>query len=174
MPALPIPLDVLRTRLKIEVEQDDVDLAVLCIAAGEMIERETGLGLQSLTRTEHRRKFERFIPRVQPMTSVSSVHYKNASNVRTLLPATDWYLDESEPLLAVEFDTSVVPLENTMVEVTYVAGFTVIPQALQQCIVALVGSWYNNPEALQVAQLAEVPLAYKAIIAQYSTQVAFR
>jgi len=174
MPALPIPLDVLRTRLKIEVEQDDVDLAVLCIAAGEMIERETGLGLQSLTRTEHRRKFERFIPRVQPMTSVTSVHYKNAANVRTLLPTTDWYLDESEPLLAVEFDTSVVPLENTMVEVTYVAGFTVIPQALQQCIVALVGSWYNNPEALQVAQLAEVPMSYKAIIAQYSVQVPFR
>jgi hypothetical protein len=110
MPALPIPLDVLRTRLKIEVEQDDVDLAVLCIAAGEMIERETGLGLQSLTRIEHRKKFERFIPRVQPMTSVSSVHYRNAANVRTALPTTDWYLDESEPLLALEFDTSVVPL----------------------------------------------------------------
>jgi hypothetical protein len=61
-----------------------------------------------------------------------------------------------------------------MVEVTYVAGFTVIPQALQQCIVALVGSWYNNPEALQVAQLAEVPMSYKAIIAQYSVQVPFR
>lgn len=174
MPALPIPLDVLRTRLRIEVESDDVDLAVLCVAAGEMIERETGLGLQSLTRTQYIREFGRFVPRVQPMSSVSQVRYTDGNGVRQTLPASDYWVDESEPLLALEFDTAVVPKKNTTIEITYVAGFTTIPQALQQCIVALVGSWYNNPEALQVAQLAEVPLAYKAIIAQYSVQVPFR
>lgn len=174
MPALPIPLDVLRTRLRVEVESDDVDLAALCIAAGEMIERETGLGLQSLTRTQSIARFERFIPRVQPMTSVSQVRYSDANDVRQTLPSTDYWIDDTEPMFALEFDTSIVPRENRTIEVTYVAGFTVIPQALQQCIVALVGSWYNNPEALQVAQLAEVPLAYKAIIAQYSTGVSFR
>lgn len=174
MPALPIPLDVLRTRLKIEVEQDDVDLAVLCIAAGEMIERETGLGLQLKARTAFIRKFDRFIPPIQPLSSITQVTYFDSTNTSQTLPAADYWLDNTEPLYALEFDTSIVPKENTTIQVNYQAGFQVIPQALQQCIVALVGSWYNNPEALQVAQLAEVPLAYKAIIAQYSVQVPFR
>jgi uncharacterized phiE125 gp8 family phage protein len=174
MAALPIPLDVLRTRLRVEVESDDVDLAVLCVAAGEMIERETGLGLQAVSRTQSIREFSRFIPRVQPMSAVTQVRYYDLSGVRQTLSATDYWIDDTEPLYALEFDTTVVAKENTTIEVTYTAGFTTVPQALQQCIVALVGAWYNNPEALQVAQLAEVPLAYKAIIAQYSVQVPFR
>ena len=174
MPALPIPLDVLRTRLRVEVESDDVDLAVLCVAAGEMIERETGLGLQLKARTAYIRKFGRFIPPIQPLSSITQVLYFDSTGTGQTLPATDYWVDNTEPLHALEFDTSVVPKENTTIQIDYQAGFQTIPQALQQCIVALVGSWYNNPEALQVAQLAEVPLAYKAIIAQYSVQVPFR
>lgn len=174
MPALPIPLDVLRTRLKIEVESDDVDLAALCVAAGELIERETGLALSSASRSQKIRRFSRFIPRVQPVTQFTSVTYTDANGAAQTLPAADWWTDETEPVLAIEFDTDAVPKENTLITVNFVAGYTVIPQPLQQCIVALVGSWYNNPEALQVAQLAEVPLAYKYIIQQYSTQVPFR
>lgn len=174
MPALPIPLDVLRTRLRIEVESDDVDLAVLCVAAGEMIEKETGLSLTNGQRITKIRKFARTVLPVNPVTSVTRVDYIDANGVSQQLASTDWWVDESEPLWAVEFDTSVVPKKNTLIEVRYNAGYTLIPQPLQQCIVALVGSWYNNPEALQVAQLAEVPLAYKAIIAQYTTEASFR
>lgn len=174
MPALPIPLDVLRTRLRVEVESDDVDLAALCVAAGELIERETGLALASGSRSQKIRRFTRFIPRVQPVTAFTSVTYVDSAGATQTLPASDWWVDESEPVWAVEFDTSAVPKENTLITVNFTAGYTVIPQPLQQCIVALVGSWYNNPEALQVAQLAEVPLAYKYIIQQYTTEVPFR
>lgn len=174
MPALPIPLDVLRTRLRVEVESDDVDLAALCVAAGELIERETGLALASGSRSQKIRRFTRFIPRVQPVTAFTSVTYVDSAGATQTLPASDWWVDESEPVWAVEFDTTVVPKENTLITVNFTAGYTVIPQPLQQCIVALVGSWYNNPEALQVAQLAEVPLAYKYIIQQYTTEVPFR
>lgn len=174
MPALPIPLDVLRTRLKIEVESDDVDLAALCVAAGELIERETGLALASASRSQKIRKFSRFIPRVQPVTAFTSVTYTDTDGNPQTLPSADWWTDETEPVLALEFDTDAVAKENTLITVNFTAGYTVIPQPLQQCIVALVGSWYNNPEALQVAQLAEVPMSYKYIIQQYSTQVPFR
>ena len=88
MPALPIPLDVLRTRLKIEVESDDVDLAALCVAAGELIERETGLALSSASRSQKIRRFSRFIPRVQPVTQFTSVTYTDANGAaQTLLAA---------------------------------------------------------------------------------------
>ena len=174
MPALPIPLDVLRTRLRIEVESDDVDLAVLCVAAGELIEKETGIALTRANRTEKIRRFSRFVPKVHPVSSFIAVDYINDSGATVPLPSSDWWVDESDSIPAVEFETSVVPKKNTMISVSYDAGYEVIPQPLQQCIVALVGSWYNNPEALQVAQLAEVPLAYKAIIAQYTTEASFR
>lgn len=174
MPAMPIPIDVLRTRLRVETEADDVDLAQLSVAAAEMIERETGLALTAATRTAKIKRFARFIPPVQPVTAFTQVQYTDTSGSTQTLPAAEWFTDETEPVLAIEFDTTAVMKENTYATVTYTAGYTLIPQPLIQCIVALVGSWYNNPEALQVAALAEVPLAYKAIIAQYSAQVSFR
>lgn len=174
MPALPIPLDVLRTRLRIEVESDDVDLAALCVAAGEVIELETGIALSSTIRTQKIRSFTRFIPRVQPVTSFTSIAYTDANGVSQTLPSSEWFVDDSEPVLALEFITSATMKQGTLATVTFTAGYDVIPQALQQCIVALVGSWYNNPEALQVAQLAEVPMSYRYIIQQYATKVPFR
>lgn len=174
MPALPIPLDVLRTRLRIEVESDDVDLATLCIAAGEVIERETGVALTSSNRTAKIRKWARFIPDVQPCTAFVSVTYTDANGATQTLPTAEWWTDESEPVLALEFDTSAVMKANTLATVTYTAGYGTIPHALQQCIVALVGSWYNNPESSSVAALAEVPLSYRYIIQQYATRSPLR
>jgi uncharacterized phiE125 gp8 family phage protein len=174
MPALPIPLDVLRTRLRIETESDDVDLSTLAIAAAEVIERETGIALSSATRTARIRRWARFIPDVQPCTSFTQVQYVDGNGVTQTLPAAEWWVDDSEPVIALEFDTDKQMKENTLATVTYVAGYTTIPHALQQCIVALVGSWYNNPESSSVAALAEVPLSYRYIIQQYATRSPMR
>jgi hypothetical protein len=38
------------------------------------------------------------------------------------------------------------------------------------CIVALVGSWYSNPEATSVASIQDVPLSYRYILQQFSTR----
>jgi uncharacterized phiE125 gp8 family phage protein len=168
MAQLPIPLDVLRTRLRIEVESDDTDLAALCIAAGDLIEKETGTRLRSQTFTENIVPWKRTMLRNSPVTAVTSVTYKDAANVTQTLPVDEWFIRQDEELIVLEFDTSVVVKENTQPIVTYTAGYALVPQALQQCIVALVGAWYNNPEASSVASLAEVPLSYKHIIAAYS------
>ena len=174
MPALPVPLDVLRTRLRIEVESDDVDLATLCIAAGEVIERETGIALSSANRTAKIKRWARFIPDIQPCTAFVSVTYVDGNGATQTLPTAEWWVDDSEPVIALEFDTDKVMKENTLATVTYTAGYTTIPHALQQCIVALVGSWYNNPESSSVAALAEVPLSYRYIIQQYATRSPLR
>jgi uncharacterized phiE125 gp8 family phage protein len=170
MAALPIPLDVLRTRLRIEVESDDADLATLSIAAREIIERETGLHLSSGTHTANIIPWRRFVPRVQPVDSITSITYTDAGGVTQTLPTTDYYIDNTDEMLAVGFDTIVLPKANTFPTVTYVAGYQRIPHALQQCIVALVGSWYSNPEATSVASLQDVPLSYRYILQQFSTR----
>jgi len=174
MPALPVPIDLLRTRLRIEVEDDDALLASLSIAAAELIEKETGLGLSSATRTAQIRPWRRWCAPVQPMTALTSVTYTDASGATQTLPTAERWLDETDELPVLLFDTTATPKENTYATVTYVAGYTVIPHALQQCIVALVGAWYANPEAASVASLADVPLAYRYIIQHYTARSALR
>jgi uncharacterized phiE125 gp8 family phage protein len=168
MSQLPIPIDILRTRLRVEVESDDTDLAALCIAAGDLIEKETGTILRSRNFQEYVVPWKRTILRKSPVTAVISVTYTDAQNNPQTLPVDEWFLRQEDELIVLDFDTSVSVKENTQPVVTYTAGYALVPQALQQCIVALVGAWYNNPEASSVASLAEVPLSYKHIIAAYS------
>jgi uncharacterized phiE125 gp8 family phage protein len=168
MSQLPIPIDILRTRLRVEVESDDTDLAALCIAAGDLIEKETGTLLRSRTVIEYIAGWRRTVLRKGPVTNVISVGYTDTAGNPQTLTASEFFLHQDDELLVLDFDTTAAIKENTQPTVTYTAGYATVPQALQQCIVALVGAWYNNPEASSVASLAEVPLSYKHIIAAYS------
>lgn len=168
MSQLPIPIDILRTRLRIEVESDDTDLAALCVAAGELIERETGTILRSRNFQEYIAGWRRTVLRKQPVTNVISVGYTDTAGNPQTLAAGEWFLHQDDELLVLDFDTTAAIKENTQPVVTYTAGYTTVPHALQQCIVALVGAWYNNPEASSVAALTEVPLAYKHIVSHFS------
>jgi len=170
----PIPIDILKTRLRIDAEADDVIMTTLCIAAGEMIERELGIGLATATRTAKIDRWRRFIPPVQPCTSVTSVTYYDTGNTLITMPAADWYVDQTDELLAVEFIEEPAVKEGTFPTVTYVAGYTQVPHALQQAIVALVGAWYANPDATAPVALSEVPLSLKYILSAYSTRGALR
>ena len=174
MASLPIPLDVLRTRLRVEVESDDTDLATLCIAAGEIIARETGLALTRTTYTASIVAWRDYTPKIQPDAVGSTVTYQDDANVTQTLPASQWYVTMDDEMPVLHFDTTIVPKLNTQPLVYYTAGYAQIPHSLQQCIVALVGSWYNNPEASNVASLAEVPLSYRYILSQYSARSPLR
>ena len=166
----PIPIDILKTRLRIDAEADDVIMTTLCIAAGEMIERELGIGLSTATRSAKIDRWRRFIPPVQQCTSVTSVTYYDTGNNLVTMPAADWYVDETDELLAVEFLEAPAVKDGTFPTVTYVAGYTQVPHALQQAIVALVGAWYANPDATNPVALSEVPLSLKYILSAYSTR----
>lgn len=174
MPALPVPIDLLRTRLRIEVEDDDALLASLSIAAAELIEKETGLGLTNETRTAQIRPWRRWCAPIQPMTALTSVVYADPSGVYQTLGQDERWLDTTDELPVLLFNTTATVKENTYATVTYIAGYVTIPHALQQCIVALVGAWYANPEAASIASLQDVPLAYRYIIAHFSARSALR
>lgn len=166
----PIPIDILKTRLRIDADEDDVILTTLCIAAGEMIQRELGIRLTSSSVTAKIASFRRFVPPVQPCTSFTSVIYKDPSGATVTMPTSDWYTDESNELLAIEFLSTPAFKEGEFPTVTYVAGYSQVPHALQQAIVALVGAWYANPDATAPVALSEVPLSLKYILSAYSTR----
>jgi len=102
------------------------------------------------------------------------VVYTDANGSTVTMPTTEWWTDDSEAVLALEFITDRTMKDGTLATVTYVAGYSEVPQALQQCIVALVGAWYANPEASAVVALAEVPLSYRYIIQQYAARSLIR
>jgi hypothetical protein len=53
--------------------------------------------------------------------------------------------------------------EGTAITVTYVAGYTLVPSELTHAIIALVGHWYNNPEAASIVTLQQVPMSVEYI-----------
>ena len=91
------------------------------------------------------------------------------------MPATDYWLDLTEGTMPVlRFLEVPVIYPGTMVTVFYLAGYTALPNDLVHAIIALVGHWYNNPEAAQPISLSTVPLGLEYILRSVSTTASFR
>ena len=43
-------------------------------------------------------------------------------------------------------------------------------KSIEQLVISMVGSWYNNPEAVQPIGLSTVPLSAQFILDQYKVQ----
>ena len=173
MVELPISIDVLRLALKVEVADDDAELSRLAVAAGTHIERYTGLRLRSATRTQYLRAWERTILTEAPLVSITSIAYTDTTGNPQTLAATEYWIDKSQPMWALMFDSPDPFKETTQPLVTYVAGYTQVPGDLQHAIVALVGAWYANPEALTVASMQVLPKSFEYLLANYSTKGPF-
>jgi len=173
MVELPMPLDVLRLALKIEVFDDDAEISRLAIAAGTHIERYTGLRLRSATRTQYLHAWERTILADAPLVSITSITYTDTSGNAQTLAAARYWVDNSQPMAALMFDAPDPFKSTTQPLVTYVAGYTQVPGDLQHAIVALVGAWYANPEALTVASMQVLPKSFEYLLANYSTKGPF-
>ena len=51
----------------------------------------------------------------------------------------------------------------------YTAGYYYVPNEIVHAIIALVGAWYNNPEAFQPIGLSVVPMSVEYIISAIGT-----
>ena len=49
-----------------------------------------------------------------------------------------------------------------------------IPTDLTHCVIAIVGAWYNNPEAFQPIGLSVVPMSVEAILDMASVRTVLR
>ena len=48
-------------------------------------------------------------------------------------------------------------------------GYSVVPNEVVHAVIALVGAWYNNPEAFQPIGLSTVPLSVEYILSAVGT-----
>lgn len=169
-----IPLDNLRQALRVEIREDDAELARLVKAAQAYIENVTGLTFGAVSKTQYLDRFTDFLLDGAPAIAITAISYEKAG-VLTLLPATDYKLRYTEgPLGLVRFDTDAQP-DLGSVQVSYICGFTsAVPHDIIQAGVALVAHWYSNVEAAAPVELRTVPFSAQVILQRRSVRSALR
>lgn len=160
-----IPLSTIKSALKIDYADDDADLIRLREAALDLVERKTELILSPKARTLYLASFKDTLLPDHPFNSLTSVQYQDSSNATATMPASDYWVDRTDgPMVKLRFLEAPAIYEGTAITVTYNAGYSVVPNEIVHAVIALVGAWYNNPEAFQPIGLTTVPLSVEYIL----------
>jgi uncharacterized phiE125 gp8 family phage protein len=110
-----------------------------------------------------------------PVSSVTSVKYLDTAGVEQTLAADQYTADlASSPARVVRKTTTTYPPalnEIASVNVTYVAGYTTLPDTkadLRNAILLLIGQWHANREAVNVGNIvSEFPHAVEALLTNH-------
>jgi len=170
-----IPLSTIKAALKIDYADDDTELLRLRDAAASLVERETGLVLAPAQRTQYLSSFTDTAIMIVPLTSVDSVIYTDPDGNSITMAASDWSLDYSEgPLPIIKFLDWPAIKTASNINVVCTCGYASVPNEIVHAIIALVGGWYNNPEAFQNITMTAVPMSTQYILRALSVRSPIR
>jgi uncharacterized phiE125 gp8 family phage protein len=170
-----VSLSTVKTALKIDYTDDDTELTRLIGVATSWVEYYTGIKLTQATRTMYLREFARTAFADYPYVSTTSVTYTDGGGgTVTMTSGTDYWVDLSGDIKAIEFLNEPSIKEGTLITVTYVAGYSTEPNEVVQAIISLVGLYYNNPEAAQPVGLTTVPLGGQFMLEHLRIRGTFR
>jgi uncharacterized phiE125 gp8 family phage protein len=164
-----------KSAMRIDYTDDDTLISSLISHVTDFVERYCGFALSSATRTMKLTSFNRSVFSVVPFASLTSVTYTNlAGSTVTMTSGVDYWLDDSDELAALVFLNTPEMKAGTLATVTYVAGYTTYPPAVDQVIISIVGAHYNNPEAAQPISLSTVPLGAQFMLEHLRMRGPFR
>jgi uncharacterized phiE125 gp8 family phage protein len=170
-----VSLSTVKTALKIDYTDDDTELTRLIGVATSWVEYYTGIKLTQATRTMYLREFARTAFADYPYVSTTSVTYTDGGGATvTMTSGTDYWVDLSGEIKAIEFLNEPSIKDGTLITVTYVAGYSTEPNEVVQAIISLVGLYYNNPEAAQPVGLTTVPLGGQFMLEHLRIRGTFR
>lgn len=166
-----ITLQQLKTALKIDYSTDDAELSRLMQAASAFINEYTGVSIDTAKKTQYLAWWMKTRLSEYPFASVDSVKYYNSSNTLTTMPSTDYFIIRSEsPSIYINFKEFPTVYDGTEIQVNYTVGYAATPEHINQLLIALVGAWYNNPEATAPISLSTVPLSAQVVLDMIRTK----
>lgn len=173
---LPLTLAEAKDHLRILSDAQDEYVAALIDAAVDYCEATTGRALRvshTLTQKYAAWPCVRFELERQPVTSVTSLTYYDASDVSQTVSASDYRLHKSTNAAAyVELDADFVrptlSVRDDAITVTYTAGYAAladVPARAKHAMKLLIGHWYEHGEAVNIGNItSEVPMATAALL----------
>lgn len=173
-PSVPlVSLSEAKLHLRVDSDDDDDLIEALVAAAVSYLDGWSGTLGRCLVSQTWKESFSAFPSctrlrlRLVPVGSITSVVYRDSSNVEQTLSSSLYsgpLLDAHGAYLALD-DDEVWPDtydRDDAVTVTYVAGYGAaasdVPQAIRQAALLMIGHWYENREAVAAGIIVEVPL----------------
>ena len=169
-----VPLSTIKAALKIDYDDDDTELVRLRESAWSFIERDCQLVLTRQVRQMELDGFEDAMFPLHPFISVFGITYLLDGDVVTMA-GSSYYVDKtSGPMPMLRFIDKPSRDPYTPVTVGYNVGYEMLPGEITQAVIALVGHWYNNPEASQPVGMSEVPMSLRWILDSLSVRSVYR
>lgn len=160
-----VTLTQVKKALKIDYTTDDTEILRLIDAVTAHIESYTGVTVNPTKKTMYLEYWTRTMFDAFPLIQIDSVSYTAPDGTATTMPTTDYFLDKSkQPRVYLNFSEYPSIKEYTFIEVEYTAGYAETPKDIEQAIIAFVGAWYNNPEALSPISMQTVPISAQFIL----------
>jgi len=190
MPA--VSLQTLKSMLRVDFDADDAVLTFYLEAAEAFIERHTRRRLTQAVRTVRYiwpdTKLRRAVNTVYsalgwpwpdhmtlpfpPFDSISAVTYTDTDGATQTLSPSLYGLDQAGGLTRILFrgDLPAINVDYPAIAVAFTSGYATgaVPKDLQLAICRLAGTYYMNPEAVSMLNLAQVPFGVKAVIDNYA------
>ena len=115
-----------------------------------------------------------FRPLKSPLQSVTSITYTDPDGDSQTIDSGDYVVDTyAEPgrvTLAYGASWPTAKSEANVILLTYVAGYTTVPEQAKQAILLLCAHWFDNPEPVTKGGAANmVPFAVRDLLRQLDT-----
>jgi uncharacterized phiE125 gp8 family phage protein len=168
----PLTLDNVKAELRIETADDDSLLSRLIADCLALVEVDTGTAIRERTETVWLSRFADVMLPVIPFVEVEEIAYTRESDgAAVIVPEADYWIDRSLGRFAmVRFRRTPGGVREGTVRIDYKVGGGAVPEGLARAVVALIGHFYNNPEAAAPVSLVEVPLSYRFVVEAYSAR----
>jgi uncharacterized phiE125 gp8 family phage protein len=168
-----IPLSTIKHALKIDYSEDDTELVRLREAASAFVSRSTQLILTRSAQSLQIAAWTDVLLPLHPFQALTSVQYVEGG-VTVTMPSTGYWVDRTDEMPVLRFIDKPTIDEHTVISIRYEAGYNELPGEITHCIIALVGAWYSNPEAIQPVSMQQVPMSVQWILDTMSVRSAFR
>lgn len=176
--ALPLTLDQAKQHLRIDFQGDDLTIKSLIEAARDWFELRVNRTLTTTTWKLTRDCFPyddcELMLRFPPLVTVDSVKYYDGDNVQQTWANTNYHAILDDFVCGalrrahdIEWPTPAYDRPD-MLQITFTAGYgstaASVPAIAKQCLLLLVGHWYENREAVITGTISkEVELCVESI-----------